>query len=153
VVSIALDRLNQPVVVVFVCGRPFVLLSCLAWHAYTLPCSTYRFEVIQINQDLALCAVRDVLQHIHVLELGWAGTLRAWRRVVCVVDHVILVVVAVAIEGQALELLLGLGRRGLEVFEEVNKGSCGCLAMFSVSCSALCLRTFLLLVVDKRLLG
>ena len=126
---------------------PFRTVVCLAWHAYTLPCSTYRFEVVQVDQDVALCAVRDVLQHIHVLELGRAGAL------VCVVDHVILVVVAVAIEGQALELLLGLGRRGLEVFEEVNKGSCGCLAMFSVSCCAPCLRTFLLLVVDKRLLG
>lgn len=39
------------------------------------------------------------------------------------------------------------------MFEEVNKGSCGCLAMFSVSCFTLCLRTFLLLVVDERLLG
>lgn len=91
--------------------------------------STYCLEIVQVNQDVAALAVRYVLQYGHVLELGRAAALRARGRVVCAVDHVVLVVVGAAIEGEALELLLlGLGRRGLEVLEEVDKGRCACLA-------------------------
>lgn len=97
---------------------------------------TYSLEVVQVDEDVAAHAVGDVLQDVHVLCLGGAGALR----------HVIVVVVVVgvgigtAVQGQALELLCGLGRRRLEVLEEVDKGSCGCSARVRVlrACCAAC---------------
>lgn len=97
-------------------------------------CSTYCLNIVQVDENVAAHAVCYVLQYVHVFELRRAVALRR-RWVVRVVDHVILVVVAIAVEVQALQLLFSLGRRGLEVFEEVNEGSCGCSARVCVFCA------------------
>jgi hypothetical protein len=51
-----------------------------------------------------------------------------WRWVVCAVQHVVLWIVVISIQVEALQLIGGFGGRGLEVLEEVDEGSYAPLA-------------------------
>jgi hypothetical protein len=65
------------------------------------------------------------LQHLHVfgLILTTAPLWCAWSWVVLVVDHVIFLAVAIAVEVEVFELLGGFGGGRLVVLEKVYKGS------------------------------
>jgi hypothetical protein len=85
---------------------------------------TYSLHVVQVYDNPVTLAVGDLLQLVHVLDLGLAvaGSCCIRRRVVRVVDHVVLFF-GVAIEIQVAQLVGGFGRRGFEVLEEVDEGS------------------------------
>jgi hypothetical protein len=106
VVGIALDRIDQPIVVLVVRGRFLVSL-----------------DIVQIDLDLVSHAIRYVLQLVHVLQLRLVARLRSiGRGIVRVVHHVVLLF-AVAIEIQTFQLVRSFGGGGLVVLEEVDEGS------------------------------
>lgn len=85
--------------------------------------ATHSLQIVEINQNVGPCSVCNVLQHLHVFRLGPAASLVGiWRGVVRVIHHVVLCVVAIAIEVEVLELVGGLGGRRLEVLEKVDEG-------------------------------
>ena len=86
--------------------------------------STHGIQVVQINEDVGSCSIGNILQHLHVFCLGSAASLACIRGgVIRVIHHVVLCIVAIAIEIEVLQLVGGLGRRRLEVLEKVNEGS------------------------------
>jgi hypothetical protein len=86
------------------------------------------------------------LHLVHVLVLRLAVACSVWCRVVRVVDHVVLVFFAIAVEIEALQLVGGFGGGGFEVLEEVDEGSYTTLA--GLLCLRRCVQTLLLVVAD-----
>lgn len=70
------------------------------------------------------------MQHVDVLKLLLVAMrpCSIWRWVVCAVQHVVLWIVVISVQVEALQLIGGFGGRGLEVLEEVDEGSYAPLA-------------------------
>ena len=65
------------------------------------------------------------MQHVDVLELLLvaARPCSIGRWVVCAVHHVVLRIVVISVQVEALQLIGSFSGRGLEVLEEVDEGS------------------------------
>lgn len=111
---------------------------------------THRLDVVEVYLDLVAHAIGNLLKLVHVLQLGLVARLGCGAAIL-VVDHVVVILGAIAVQVEALELVRCLGRGGLVVFEEINKGSYAVLAKGGqVLCTRMYIHTFLLIVVDGR---
>jgi hypothetical protein len=130
---VLLDGLDQLEVVLVVGSGPFVLLLS-ALRPSTVVVPTHSLDIVQIYDNLVALAVGDLLQLVHVFDLGLsiARSCAAGGWVVRVVDHVVLLLFALAIEIQPLQLVGGFGGGRLEGLEEVDEGTYAPLAVVSV---------------------
>lgn len=86
---------------------------------------THSIEIVQIYDDIGSCPVGNLLQHVYIFGFGGVALRRSiWCRIVRVVDHIVLIAVALAIEIKILQLIDSFGGGGLEVLEKVDKSSC-----------------------------
>jgi hypothetical protein len=118
--------------VLVVGGGPLVLLlSASRPSAGGIP--THSLDIVQIYDNLVTLAIGNLLQLVHVFDLGLsiARSCAAGGWVVRVVDHVVLLLFAFAIEIQPLQLVGGFGGGRLEGLQEVDEGTYAPLAVVS----------------------